>query len=409
MSVFIKQILETGFPVNQMSDHTKNKLDLYNTVPLKRKFSKMPLLDFYVLREFLIPFSVLLFAFSLLFVISTVFQDLNEFLDNKAGANLAVRYFLLTIPGNIRFIFPITVLLSSIYTIANFGRHREITAMRASGISMIRIGMPMYIMAFLVTMANFWFNEFVVPTCETEAKVLIKTLSDPNFEKRQTTQLQYLSSDKMRNWFFGYFNSNGIQEKVKLKIFKPDPIEANKKIPVSMIDATQAEYTGNEWIFYDAKITEFTAEGLFNTSYKPEVQPLVLDKDMIPDNPAMIEKAVSPPENLSTGDIWRYLRANPNMPVSLKRVYQTFFFYRLAFPWICFISAFLALPLATKNERSGIFIAIANAVVIVLLFYVLSEIFKIAGQSGYMPPFLAGFAPLIMFLLYSTHLVRKAG
>ena len=138
--------------MNKTSFDSQNKTNLYSASALPRKFNRVLLLDFYVLREFLIPFSVLLFAFSLLFVISTVFQDLNEFLDHKSGTGLAIRYFLLTIPGNIRFIFPITVLLSCIYTIANFGRHREITAMRASG-------MPMFLMAFLVTLANFWFNE----------------------------------------------------------------------------------------------------------------------------------------------------------------------------------------------------------------------------------------------------------
>ncbi len=213
----------------------------------------------------------------------------------------------------------------------------------------------------------------------------------------------------MRNWFFGYFTREGTQEKVKLKIFKPDPIEKDKKIPVSMIDASKAEFTGSEWKFHDATITEFTAEGLFNTRYTPEVQPLVLSGEIVPDRPAMIEKAVIPPENLSTGDIWDFLRENPNMASSLKRIYETLFYYRLAFPWVCFISAFLALPLAAKNERSGVFAAITNAVVVVLMFYVLSEIFKLAGQNGYIPPFFAGFTPLIIFLGYAFHLIRKAG
>ena len=177
----------------------------------------------------------------------------------------AVEYFILKIPGNIRFIFPITVLLSCMYTLANFGRHREITAMRASVISMVRIGMPIYIIALLVTGANFWFNESLVPSCETEAKILIKSLDDPGYERRQTTQLQYLSSDKMRNWFFGYFDQEGVQEKVKLKIFRPDPVTKDKKIPVKMIDAPKAVYKpGIGWEFHDAVITDFTEEGLFN-------------------------------------------------------------------------------------------------------------------------------------------------
>ena len=129
----------------------------------------------------------------------------------------------------------------------------------------------------------------------------------------------------------------------------------------------------------------------------------------VPDEPSMIEKAVIPPENLSTADIWTYLKSNPHMATTLKRIYMTLFYYRLAFPWVCFLSAFLALPLAAKNERSGILTAITTAVIIVVMFYVISEIFKLAGQNGYIPPVLAGFTPLVAFLAYGFYLIRKAG
>jgi len=190
----------------------------------RRCFRVMPILDKYVLREFLIPFSVLLFAFSILFMITDIFNDLNEFLEHQSSVFQMIEYFSIRVLCNISFIFPITVLLSCIYTLANFGRHREITAMRASGISLVRVGFPMYAIAFLVSCTHFWFNEKLVPECEMRSTMIIKKLSDSDYQKRQTSQLQFLSSDKMRNWFFGYLDRNdGIQESVKLKMFRPDP------------------------------------------------------------------------------------------------------------------------------------------------------------------------------------------
>ena len=109
-----------------------------------RKFSWMPTLDGYILRAFLIPFFILLFAFTLLFIIMDMYNEISEFLDNKAPVSVAVRFFLLKIPGNIRFILPITVLLSCMYALANLGRNRELTAIRASGISLVRCGLPIF-------------------------------------------------------------------------------------------------------------------------------------------------------------------------------------------------------------------------------------------------------------------------
>ena len=87
-----------------------------------RTFFFLPTLDFYIFREFMIPFSILLFAFTFLFLIGDVFNDLSDLLEHKASLQLSARYFLLKMPGNIRFVLPISVLLACMYTLANFGR-----------------------------------------------------------------------------------------------------------------------------------------------------------------------------------------------------------------------------------------------------------------------------------------------
>ena len=94
-----------------------------------RRFSWMPTLDGYILRAFLIPFFILLFAFTLLFIIMDMYNDVGDFLDNKASVSISVKYFLLKIPGNIRFILPITVLLACMYALANLGRTKEALAL----------------------------------------------------------------------------------------------------------------------------------------------------------------------------------------------------------------------------------------------------------------------------------------
>ena len=98
-----------------------------------------------------------------------------------------------------------------------------------------------------------------------------------------------------------------------------------------------------------------------------------------------------------------------DMAENLRRIYRTIFYNRLAFPWACFLCAFFALPLATKNERSGIFTAIATAVGIAVLYQVLNEIFMVAGKNGYLPPVVAGLAPTVIFGGYGLYLLKKVG
>ena len=107
----------------------KELLKKYQDEQAKRTFVFLPTLDLYVLREFLTPFSILIFAFLLLFLIGDIFNDLSDFLDSDhATIGVTIQYFFLKMPQNIRFVLPISILLACMYTFANFGRNNEIAA-----------------------------------------------------------------------------------------------------------------------------------------------------------------------------------------------------------------------------------------------------------------------------------------
>ena len=375
-----------------------------------RKFSWMPVLDGYILRAFLIPFGILLFAFTLLFIIMDMYNDIGDFLDHQAPLSVSVHFFALKIPGNIRFILPITVLLACMYALANLGRNRELTAIRASGISLMRCGLPIFAVGFCVMLVNFYFNEKLVPETTREAEIVRKLVTNPNYVEQTNARLQFHSGDRIRSWYFGQFNDDGFQENVKLKIFKINPESPRKRILVRTIEAAKTRFVpGTGWEFYSPEIHEYSEDGLPGDNLTPDTDPLILSEEEIPDKPSVIVKSVIDPDALSSLEIVSILRDNPNMAVNLRRIYKSILYNRLAFPWACFLCAFFALPLATKNERSGIFTAIALAVGIAVLYQVINEIFMVAGKNGYIPPLLAGLSPTLIFGGYGFYLLKKVG
>ena len=390
-----------------MSDSSSTNLPV-SGVP--RKFSWMPTLDGYILRAFLVPFFILLFAFTLLFIIMDMYNDVSDFLDNEASIRVSAEYFILKIPGNILFILPITVLLACMYALANLGRTRELTAIRASGISLSRCGLPIFIVGFCVMLINFYFNERLVPQTTRQAEIVRKTVNNEKYVEESNARLQFHSGDRLRSWYFGQFYDNGYQEKVKLKIFEVDPDKPRHRTLLRTIEAEKTRFIpGTGWEFHKPEIHEYSADGLPGDAIIPDTDPLIIPETAVPDKPSVIIKSVVEPETLSSLEILTILRDNPNMASNLRRIYWTIFFNRLAFPWACFLCAFFAFPLATKNERSGIFTAIATAVGIAVLYQVLNEIFMVAGKSGYLPPPLAGLTPTIVFGAYGIYLLKKAG
>ena len=390
-----------------MSDSQGKVPSSVDIEPPARRFGLLPILDFYVLKEFLIPMAALILAFSILFLIADMFNDLGEFLEYHASLSITAHYFLMKMPGNIRFILPISVLLACMYTMANFGRFREVTAMRASGISLIRCGGSIYFCAFIVTLVIFWFNEALVPYTERETLVIYRRISNPDFSM-EMKMLQYRSSDKMRDWLFRNFNANGLQQEVILKsYFRGDD---GKKHIAWDIHAEEAKYNPNfGWEFKNVTKTPYSSK-FFISGSSESIPLLKIPSEEIPETPEQIMNAVKPPEDLPSIAILDILNSNKDMAPSLRNIYSTILYYRLAFPWACFLGVFLGLPLAAKNERGGIFLSIAIAVGVVVGYQMLTQIFMVLGKQGVVWPIVGGLAPTVAFMVYGWFFViRRSG
>lgn len=379
----------------------------------RRTFLWMPKLDLYVVREFMIPFSVLIFAFSLLFLIGDVFNDVDKFIEKENATAAAIRYFMLKMPGNLLFVMPITVLLSCMYTLANMGRRLEITAMRASGISLFRCSVPIFVIAFLVMLLNFWFSEAIVPKCAMETVRIMRSIGEDDSDSayRNNKSVQYQTADNMRSWMFGSFTEDSSQYNVRLKFFREEKAADGsiQRVQDRVLNAKKAEYIdGKGWKFYECtEKTVLQENGLFNLPKQHDV--LFVSSDDIPETPEMIETAITNPDMLSSLEIYHFLKQNPDLPKPIRALYQTYLYRHLAFPWACFLCAFLALPLAAKNQRSGIFTSIMSAVGVIVAYQILSDVFIMLGKSGQIPPVIAGLLPTVAFAAYGIILARKAG
>ncbi|OGV35562.1 MAG: hypothetical protein A2020_07110 [Lentisphaerae bacterium GWF2_45_14] len=379
--------------------------------PAKRKWGFLPILDYYVFSQFMIPLSVLIIGFILLFVIGDIFNDLQDFLESdtdRAKLPIMIEYFILLLPGNIRFILPISVLLSCMYTMANFGKNMEVTAMRASGISLLRCGGSIYVVALIITGINFWFNEQLVPVCESRAETLKdKTTRGDAYRSDLQNMLTYVSPNKKHTWLFKYFTEAGVQKEVMLKSYLlPESAMENRKLIYDIQAAESSFVPGEGWVFKDGTITLYTEDGFMPRNPEP-FQRLVKGVDELPETPSEILNSARPPEDLPTWSIWQILHFTKDMDDICRYKYATIFFHRIAFPWSCLIAVFLGIPLAAKNERGGIFKSILSAVAVIIVYQMSSEVFLVLGKQGYLYPVVAGLFPTILFIAYGWYNIVK--
>ena len=66
-------------------------------------------------------------------------------------------------PFLIHMTMPVAMAVAASLAVSRLGRDSEITVMRASGVSLFRIFLPIYALGLAVSVADFYFGEYVVP------------------------------------------------------------------------------------------------------------------------------------------------------------------------------------------------------------------------------------------------------
>lgn len=147
----------------------------------------MRLLDRYLIRQFLSP---LLFAFAAMTSIMLLNQVARRFgalVGKGLPWSVIGEVFLLCLPFIIAMTLPMAVLVGMLFTFSQLASDSEITAMRASGVSVGRLLRPMLLSGFLLTSLNFWFTDQVLPDSNAKLRNLLINIQrkKPTLEMRE--------------------------------------------------------------------------------------------------------------------------------------------------------------------------------------------------------------------------------
>lgn len=133
----------------------------------------MKKIDKLILKSFVGPFFLTFFVVVFILLTQTMIKYFDEFVGKDLGfavfAELLFYFSLNTTPVAL----PLAMLLSSLICFGNLGEHYELTAIKSSGISLIRVLVPVSIFAVVLTFVAFWFNNNIVPKANLNAYSLL--------------------------------------------------------------------------------------------------------------------------------------------------------------------------------------------------------------------------------------------
>ncbi len=134
-------------------------------------------LDGYVIKTFFGPF---LFIFSVLFfifVVNIIWIRLAQFTGKGLSYWEILKLLSYLSAIVVQLVLPLTILLSSIMTFGDFGERYELAAMKAAGISLTRIMLPLFITTLFFSAFLFVFSNNVVPDFQRKAKNMLYNIA----------------------------------------------------------------------------------------------------------------------------------------------------------------------------------------------------------------------------------------
>jgi lipopolysaccharide export LptBFGC system permease protein LptF len=121
------------------------------------------LLDRYVMGEFIRMLILSLISLTAIFVLVHLMDHIDLYLDEGAPWPAIGKYYLFQTPYNLLLTMPMAVLVATILALGELGRHGELTAMKASGVSLYRVVGPILAFALLLSLGVLALGETVVP------------------------------------------------------------------------------------------------------------------------------------------------------------------------------------------------------------------------------------------------------
>lgn len=147
----------------------------------------MKILTRYILREHVGPLIFALSALTALLLLNQVAKRFGDLVGKGLSWGIIGEFFLLSIPFIIAMTLPMAVLVAVLYAFSRLASENEVTALRASGVSVVRLVRPVLWGGFALAVLMLLFNDQVLPRANHKLRTLQMDIArkKPTFALRE--------------------------------------------------------------------------------------------------------------------------------------------------------------------------------------------------------------------------------
>lgn len=347
----------------------------------------MTILQRYILRLLLRNLVLSLGVFSILFLVFDFFDRIDNIVSEGGSFLLAVEYFALKLPHIVTLMMPVAVLVATLFTIGLLSRNSEITAMRASGITVFALAKPLLITGLVASITSMAINEGMVPYTSRRVKEIY------NIDIRQK-HLSGAYSQQNIWWRRGNsFYSVNIFDSRTNTFHLLSRFDIGDEFRVARrTDALRTRWVDEllGWNMEQVQEYRFGNDGSLVTR-RYESLPLPIN-----DRPESFYNVEAEPETMSYLELARFIKRQAADGISVNQ-YLPDLYEKISFPFVSVIIAFAVLPFALKPARTGSMAAsISAGLVIGFSYYAVHSLSIAFGRAELWNPLVAAWTANIL-------------
>jgi LPS export ABC transporter permease LptG/LPS export ABC transporter permease LptF len=359
------------------------------------------IVDSYILSSFLFYFGVILASFIAMTEVYNFFELLSFIVKNSIPLTKVFSYLFFLMPKLIYETLPISVLVAVLVTFGILTKQNEVTAFKACGVSVHRLGMPILFMSALLGLSLFAFDFYYIPEANVRQEALRAEI------KGQPVQT-YLSPDK---WIFGqdpehprifYYRYFEPTEKSMLGVYVYEIDKATFQL-TREIGAERARWDSSlgTWVFVNGWSRDIT--GVLERNVQRFGATTFSE---LTEHPEYFLKDVKQDKQMNYLQLAAYikdLKQSGFDTVKLNVQYHR----KFAVPVFALIMAMISIPFGFLIGNRGAMTGIGVSIGIAMCYWGTSQFFEQLGDVNLLPAAVAAWTPDAIFALAGTYLLLR--
>lgn len=352
----------------------------------------------YLFKEITIPFLLGISAFTSVLLMGRLLKLADLVVAKGVPLTDIFRMIAFLIPSFCMVTIPMAFLLSLLLAFGRLSADSEITAMKASGISLYGMLPPVLLFALLAYIATTFITIYALP----RGNIAFKKLLFDIMESRVTLSLKekvfnddfpglviYTDSyDQQRHTMTGILIHDDRDPQESSTIFADkgviiaDPVA--KMLRVELYNGGIHKLFGKNG-YRQIEFQDYSLN--INLSQAP--------KEMVKNELDLTYKELMEGLDTSQNDS----KLQRNILLEMNR--------RFALPFACFIFALVGVPLGIQNHRSGKATGFSLSIGVILIYYIILSTGKTLGEKGLVHPAVGVWAPNMILLAIGIYLFAK--